>query len=97
MGLGYHEHRERWIVDSWHWFESQRNISSLPQLDKNEAYTRIKDQEAFVRANATPPAQSPRAQLYETIADLTDEDGALSELEDLGWMFLNDGEEEPSE
>ena len=32
--------------------------------------------------------------MYELIADLTDEDGALAELEDLGWMFLDDGDEE---
>ena len=92
-GLGYHEHRERWIIDSWQWFESQRNISGLPQLAKDEAYTQIKEREAFVRANATPSEQSPRAKLYETIADLTDEDGALSELEDLSWMFLADTDE----
>ena len=31
-----------------------------------------------------PLRQSRRAQLFETLADLTDEDGALTELEDLG-------------
>ncbi|MBA3920550.1 MAG: hypothetical protein H0X31_02105 [Nostocaceae cyanobacterium] len=88
-GLGYHDHRERWIVDSWQWFESQRNMNGLPQIDKEEANAQIKEREAFVRTNATPNAQSPRGQLYEVIADLTDEDSALSELEDLGWIFLN--------
>jgi len=29
-GLGYHEHRERLIVDSWQWFESQRKAETLP-------------------------------------------------------------------
>jgi hypothetical protein len=92
-GLGYHEHRERWIMDSWQWFESQRNISALPHIDKEKAHAQIKEREAFVRASATPSKHSPRAQLYETIADLTDEDGAFSELEDLGWMFLGDTDE----
>ncbi len=93
-GLGYHEHRERWIADSWQWYESQRSTQSQPVLDKDEAYSQIKEREAFVRANATPSEQSPRAQLYEVLADLTDEDGALSELEDLGWMFLGDTDED---
>lgn len=93
-GLGYHDHRERWIVDSWQWFESQRNINGVPMLDKDEAYAQIKEREAYVRANVTSSEQSPRAQLYEMLADLTDEDGALSELEDLGWMFLGDTDEE---
>lgn len=93
-GFGYHEHRERWIVDSWQWYESQRKHESLPVLAKEDAYQQIKAREAFVRANATPIQQSRRAQLYEALADLTDEDGALSELEDLGWMFLGDNEEQ---
>ncbi|NOG49613.1 MAG: hypothetical protein HND48_09355 [Chloroflexi bacterium] len=93
-GLGYHEHRERWIADSWQWFESQRRQEALPVLAKEEAYQQIKEREAFVRANATPIQQSRRAHLYEVLADLTDEDGALAELEDLGWMFLGDDEEQ---
>jgi hypothetical protein len=93
-GFGYHEHRERWITDSWQWYESSRKETSLPVIPKEEAYTQIKEREAFVRANATPTQRSRRAQLYEVVADLTDEDGALSELEDLGWMFLGDNEEQ---
>ncbi len=93
-GLGFHEHRERWIVDTWQWYESQRNATTLAILAKDEAYTQIKDQEAVVRANATPNQQSRRAQLYEILADLTDEDGALTELDDLGWAFLGDLDED---
>jgi hypothetical protein len=93
-GLGYHAHRERWITDSWQWYVSQRKLESLPVLAKEEAYQQIKEREAFVRANVTPTQQSRRAQLYEVVADLTDEDGALAELEDLGWMFLGDNEEQ---
>jgi hypothetical protein len=93
-GLGYHEHRERWITDSWQWYESSRKDANLPVIPKEEAYTQIKEREAFVRANAFPTQQSHRAQLYEVVADLTDEDGALAELEDLGWMFLGDDEEQ---
>lgn len=97
-GMGYHDHRERWIVDSWQWYESQRKPEKLPVLAKDEAYTQIKERESFVRANATTTEQSPRAKLYETLADLTDEDGALSELDDLqGWMFLGQIDEETDE
>jgi len=96
-GLGYHEYRERWIVDAWQWYESQQNPSKKAVLHKQEAITHIKEREAFVRANAAPTRQSRQAQLYELMADLTDEDGALSELEDLGWMFLNDNDEEAHE
>lgn len=95
-GLGYHEYRERWITNTWQWYESQQNPSKKAVLPKDEAIMQIKERAAFVRANATPTQQSRQAQLYELMADLTDEDGALSELEDLGWMFLNDdGADEP--
>lgn len=96
-GLGYHEYRERWIVDAWQWYESQQNPSKKAVLPKDEAIMQIKEREAVVRANATPTQQSRSAQLYELMADLTDEDGALTELEDLGWMFLNDNEDETTE
>jgi len=96
-GLGYHEYRERWIVDTWQWFESYRKAERLPVVSKEEAYTHIKEREAFVRSNATPASQSRQAKLFELIADLTDEDGALSELEDLGWMFFDDNEDDTIE
>lgn len=96
-GLGYHEYRERWIVDTWQWYESQQNPSKKVALHKEEAITQVKEREAYVRANATPTQQSRQAQLYELMADLTDEDGALSELEDLGWMFFGSSDEKNDE
>lgn len=87
-GLGYHEHRERWIADRWQWYESQRKQETLPVLVKEDAYRQIKEREAFIKANATPSKPSPRARLYELLADLTDEDGALSEMDDLGWTLF---------
>ena len=96
-GLGYHEYRERWITDSWQWYQSQQTAAKKPTMHKEEALAQIKEREAFVRANAAPTRQSRQAQLYELIADLTDEDGALSELEDMGWMFLFSNDEERNE
>jgi hypothetical protein len=93
-GIGYHEYRERWIMDSWQWYESYRKSETLPVIAKDEAYTQIKDREVFVRANVTPSQPSRRAQLYELLADLTDEDGALTELEDLGWLFFGDDDDD---
>lgn len=96
-GLGYHEYRERWITDTWQWYESQQSAAKKPVMQKELAFAQIKERETFVQADATPTQQSRQAQLYELMADLTDEDGALSELEDLGWMFLNDNDEEAHE
>lgn len=93
-GLGYHEYRERWITDSWQWYDSYRKPEKLLVIPKKAALAQIQDREAFVRAYTASSTQSEQAKLYEFLADLTDEDGALNELEDLGWMFLNDSEDE---
>lgn len=93
-GLGYHEYRERWMVDTWQWFESYRQPEKSPVIPKEAAYRQVKDREAFVRAQENSAQPSSTAQLYEWIADLTDEDGALAELDDLGWALLSDDDEE---
>lgn len=89
-GMGYHDYRERWITDSWGWYEASRKHHSLAVLNKRKATQHIRDHEAQIRANATPEEQSEQAKLYELLADLTDEDGALTELQDLGWLFFGD-------
>lgn len=94
-GMGYHDHRERWMTETWQWYESQRKHERLSTLEKDQAYQQIKDHEAYVRANASPTEQSSRARLYELLADFTDEDGALTEIDDLdslGWSLLGDTE-----
>ena len=96
-GFGYHDHRERWIVETWQWFESYRKAETVPVIPKEEVYGQIKEREAFVRAQTMPTKPSRRAQMYELLADLTDEDGALTELEDLGWAFLSDDDGEANE
>jgi hypothetical protein len=89
-GLGYHEHREVWIADTWQWYESVRKRNGLAVMEKDDAITQIQEREQFVAASAPssdPP--SARAQLYELIADLTDDDGALNEMEDLDWSLFD--------
>lgn len=93
-GLGYHEQRERWIVDSWQWYESQQPAEKFPIIPKEVAYAWIKEREVFVRSQATSTKPSRRSQMYDLLADLTDEDGAQSELEDLGWLVWGDPGEE---
>ena len=43
---------------------------------------------AYVQAHASHETQSRRGQIFELLADLTDEDGAYSEMDDLpGWLL----------
>jgi hypothetical protein len=84
-GLGFHEHRDRWYTDEWHWYEA----NSLPareakQMTKQEAHQLIEERRADIAPYINQEPQSKRGVLFEMLADLTDEDGAYSEMEDLG-------------
>jgi hypothetical protein len=90
-GLGYHEYRERWIDKDWSWYESTpSNETDQAELTKEEAIAIITERQAEIATETGQQVQSTRAQLYEMLADLTDEDGALTELEDLSDLFDDD-------
>src|SRR5258708_33588274 len=83
-GAGYHEYRERWLTNEWRWYQTQEFRQMIPQkIAPEDAQALIQARLDEIAPSVTPPAQSKRAKLFEMIADLTDEDGAISELEDL--------------
>jgi hypothetical protein len=84
-GLGFHEPRERWLSEQWSWFTSQRTFDE--QIDKDTALTEIANRRQDVLGWDSHEQPSKRGQLYALVADLTDEDGALTELDDLGDLF----------
>ncbi len=87
-GLGYHEYRERWIDKEWAWYESTPSSETdQAKLAKEVAIAIITDRQTEITSEVGRKPQSPRGKLYEMLADLTDEDGALTELEDLGGLF----------
>ena len=84
-GLGYHEHRERWITSHWNWYRGNQFPATLRQkMTVEEAQELLEQRRAEIAPYVTEEAQTARARLYEMLADLTDEDGALAELDDLG-------------
>lgn len=85
FGLGYHEHRERWVIDEWYWYHANVFSDTFEQrIPNQEAKTLIQRRLEEVRPDSVQPVQSARGRLFEMLADLTDEDGALAEIEDLG-------------
>jgi len=85
-GLGFHELRERWFIDEWRFYESQQFMHQIPQkiaLADAQAFIQARRDQIVPDIGRTP--QSKLAELFELLADLTDEDGAYTELEDLGW------------
>ncbi len=92
FGLGFHEYRERWVDKEWSWYESTPSLEGDQEaLSPDEALAIITERQAEIAPEIGRQAQSSRGRLYEMLADLTDEDGALTELEDLGDVFGDDG------
>ncbi|NJM40669.1 MAG: hypothetical protein HC853_07820 [Anaerolineae bacterium] len=91
-GLGYHDSRERWLCDEWRWHPSQQpsDPAHALRLSKPHVLNELAERHAFCRteAQAAEPA-SARAQLFALFADLGDEDGATTMLEDMEMMGVD--------
>lgn len=104
-GLGYHEQRERWITDEWFWYQANFSPDMMrQQLTKDEAKEIIQNRLANIIPYPKGRTQSERGRMFEILADLTDEDGAMAEMEDLEsldeWLFEVDAQipfEDPPE
>ena len=88
-GLGYHEYRERWITDEWFWYQSNYYPKEMEkQIPKEEARALLEARKEDIQPDLEKDTQTERGRLFEILADLTDEDGALAEMEDLGSMAI---------
>jgi len=98
-GLGHHEYREQWFTDEWYWYQGHPFSTILQStLTKPEAEKQIQARRDEIAAYVTDHTPSQAAQLFAMLADLTDEDGAYSEMEDMGGFadfgLFSDKEEE---
>ena len=83
-GLGYHEHRERWLTDEWFWYRSNLHDDQQEDLiPKDDAQELLEERLANIRPYIDQDSQTERGKFFELLADLTDEDGALAEMEDI--------------
>jgi hypothetical protein len=85
FGLGYHEYRERWLTDEWFWYQTEPKPGMMrQQLSRDDAEKQLLDRFSDIRPHIKSDSQTERGRLFELLADLTDEDGALAELQDMG-------------
>lgn len=91
FSLGYHEYREEWITAHWYWYESPPSlVSKKPILPKEEAVQIIQTRRDDIAPHVTNTQPPQRGVLFSILADLTDEDGAMLEIEDLGEDLFGD-------
>lgn len=99
-GLGFHEYRERWITDEWFWYQANPFPEMLRnKVEKAEARELLEERTRTIEPDIRVDSQTERGVLFEMLAELTDEDGALAEMEDLehlaDWLVeIPDGEPE---
>ena len=102
FGLGYHEYRERWISDEWFWYQSSPTPQLLEKkIEKDEVNKKLSERQDFISPYLSQNTQSSRGHLFETLADMTDEDGAMAEMEELEsldrWLVFIDLQTPPEE
>ncbi len=77
------------IEDEWFWFKTDLNPERLEkQVKKEELEEILKQRTNDIFCVYGNEHQSQIGALFEFLADLTDEDGAISEMEDIGWPLL---------
>ena len=84
-GLGFHEYRERWIHQEWYWFQANAFPSTMAQaIPLGEAGEVLRQREEEVAGWVTEDTQTKRGRLFEMLAELSDDDAAMTEMDDLG-------------
>ena len=86
-GLGFHEYRERWISEEWFWYQAQENLVDIQsKMTIEEVAEQLKQRLADISPYLGQDTQTEIGWMFEQLADLTDEDGALAEMQDLGLL-----------
>jgi len=86
-GLGYHEYRERWINREWFWYQSQESSVEIQNKIPGEEISQKIDQRlAEISPNISKNTQTDLGRMFEALADMTDDDAALAEMQDLGLL-----------
>ncbi|HMN13661.1 MAG TPA: hypothetical protein PKD55_15195 [Bellilinea sp.] len=94
-GLGFHEGRERWVYQEWYWYPSVRGAGVEHQrVPPNTARQQIDERHRECQESARQDVQTNRGRVFELLADLTDEDAATIEMEDLPHWLLDEDEDQ---
>lgn len=81
-GLGYHEHRERWIKDEWFWYQTQESlVDTQTKMSGEDVSEKIKQRLEKISPHFDEKLQSLRGKVFEYFADLSDDDAALADME----------------
>lgn len=91
FGLGLHEYRDRYYTDEWHYYRSHHvPKASQYTLTVDDFMSLLSERQSEIAAELSRHGQSKHGKLFEQIADLTDDDGAIAEFEDFEHLLGNE-------
>jgi hypothetical protein len=71
------------VYNEWFWYQASPYKETLRQkIEKDEAEDLILQRRVTIAPDVQVDTQTERGKLFELLADLTDEDGALAEMQD---------------
>ncbi|MCB2160482.1 hypothetical protein KQH40_00180 [bacterium] len=86
-GLGYHEYRERWIHKEWFWHQTPTDfVDPSKKLSQEDSQKLLDGRREEITHHLDSHEQSEQGKLFEALADMTDDDAALAEMQDLGLL-----------
>jgi len=87
-GYGFHEYRERWLHQEWFWYRAFSRPELIEQtVDKETAQKLLAQRRREIAPHLDSQPQSERGKWFEMAANITDEDAALADFEDLADWF----------
>lgn len=86
FGHGLHEYRDHYLNEEWSFYTHPANRDAAPML-RNPVLSELEEEhKKYLADEAAHGAQSEEGQLFSFFADLSDDDGAISDLEDFGLL-----------
>ena len=86
-GLGYHEYRERWIHREWFWHQTPPElVDPMQKISQEETERLLEQRRAEIAPLIDKDQQTEQGKMFEALADMTDDDAALAEMQDLGLL-----------
>lgn len=84
FGLGLHEYRDRYLLDEWWWYEGGPSSHEEGQepAPKGLILKTINARRADIQSLAEAHQQSRAGELFDLVADASDDDGALADYRD---------------
>ena len=86
-GLGYHEYRERWIHQEWFWHQTPaESVDPQYKISQEDAFANLEQRRMEISPQFDEYTQTEQGRMFEALADMTDDDAALAEMQDLGLL-----------